>query len=294
MTLLILGATGMLGHKVVQRAVRTSHDVVATVRRPVPGLAAWLGLPGDRMISGVDVTDTPDELLGRLRPDAVINCTGVVKTALGETDVIPAITVNALAPRLWAQACAAEDVRFVHVSTDCVFSGSRGRYTEDDVPDAHDLYGRSKVLGEVSGPGALTVRTSMIGRELSGRRGLLEWLLSRRGQAVDGFARAVFSGVSTAVLADVLIGLAVERRDLDGLYHVAAEPISKLDLLRRLSTAFDVGIDVIARDEPVIDRSLDGGRFRAATGIETPDWDSMIRDLAEDPTPYDDWRNRAA
>jgi dTDP-4-dehydrorhamnose reductase len=182
----------------------------------------------------------------------------------------------------------------VQVSTDCVFDGARGRYTEDDHPNATDLYGRTKALGEVGGPRTVTVRTSMIGRQLAGDRGLVEWFLSHRGGAVDGFAEAWFSGLSTAALARTLLDLVTTHAALTGVYHVAADPINKYDLLGRLNVAFAAGIDIRKCETPRLDRTLDGRRFRQATGFASPSWDAMIAELAGDTTPYDQWRNRAA
>ena len=200
--------------------------------------------------------------------------------------------VNAQFPPLLARLCGDRGCRLIHISTDCVFSGLRGGYSEDDGPDPMDLYGRSKLLGEVTGEGCLTLRTSMIGRELSGYTGLLEWLISRRGGRVSGFRNAVFSGLATAALSRVIAAVVSDHGDLEGLFHVAGEPISKLELLDRVNRALGLGIGVEPVDEPRLDRSLDGSRFAAATGIAVPSWDSMIAGLATDPTPYDEWRGR--
>ena len=164
-------------------------------------------------------------------------------------------------------------------------------YTEDDVPDARDLYGLTKLLGEVRVPGALTIRTSIVGRELSSSHGLLEWFLANGHGRVAGYTRAVFSGLTTQGLAEILAEVIQRFPGLSGLYHVSADPISKYDLLRRLNEAFGTGIEIEPRDEPIIDRSLDSTRFRSETRLRPPTWDAMISDLVSDPTPYNSWRN---
>jgi dTDP-4-dehydrorhamnose reductase len=180
-----------------------------------------------------------------------------------------------------AALCARRGIRLIHVSTDCVFSGRRGSYTERDEPDPVDLYGRSKLLGEPSGPGVLTLRTSMIGWELSGRRqGLLEWFASQAGATVDGYTRAIFSGPTAPVLARVIVDVAERHPNLEGLWHVGAEPIAKHDLLLRLRDALALPVEVAPKDEVVIDRSLDSSRFRAETGWSSPSWDEMVAELA--------------
>jgi dTDP-4-dehydrorhamnose reductase len=173
-----------------------------------------------------------------------------------------------------------------------VFDGLRGGYTEDDPPNATDLYGRSKVLGEVTGPGCLTVRTSIIGRELSGTSGLVEWFLSRRGGTADGFARAIFSGFTTAALSRILLRILAGHGSLEGLYHVAAAPIDKHTLLHLLNGAYRAGVTITRRDEPRIDRSLDGAHFRTATGFAPEPWPEMIAEMAADQTPYDSIRGQ--
>ena len=288
---LVLGGNGMLGHKLFQ-VLGGGRSVVATVR----DVDAWVGHPllggDDRVIGGVDATapETVAAAIAQIRPEVVINCIGIVKQRHEASDPVQSIRVNALFPHLLARQCVELGCRLIHVSTDCVFSGRRGGYSENDEPDPVDLYGRTKLLGEVVGPGCVTIRTSMIGRELAGESGLLEWLLSQRGGRVKGYRHAVFSGLTTVALARVIAALVSDHGGLEGLFHVASEPISKLDLLVRLNEALDLGIDIDPVREPHCDRSLDGSRFVEATGLAVPSWDSMIADLATDPTPYDVWR----
>lgn len=285
---LVLGGSGMLGHKLVQVLGR-EHEVWATVRgEQAPAAAAGVLVP-ERTLAGVRAEDlaSVERTLEASGAEVAVNAVGIVKQADAARQAVPAIRVNALFPHELHERCAAHGARLVHVSTDCVFAGTRGGYTEDDVPDASDLYGRSKLLGEVTGPGALTLRTSIVGRELQGAHGLFEWFLSQRGGRVRGFSRAVFSGLTTAALAR-LVGELIDRHpDLEGLWHVSAEPIDKLTLLRALRDALEVEIEIEPDDGLAIDRSLDSSRFRAATGWSPPSWDAMLAELAADPTPYD-------
>lgn len=288
MRLLVVGGAGMLGHKLWQTGSRVM-DTWATVRRVTPALTA-LGL-GDptRTITGVDVhrPETLEAALDQAQPDAVVNCVGVVKQLAAAKDPVESIAINALYPHVLARACVARNIRFVHISTDCVFDGVRGDYSEADVPNATDLYGRSKALGEVTAPGCLTLRTSIIGRELSGSSGLVEWFLSRRGAAADGYTRAIFSGLTTGALAALLLRVLTEHEALQGLYHVSAAAIDKHSLLHLLNDAFDGNVRITGRDELRIDRSLDSARFRAATGLVPGSWEQMIAEMADDDTPYD-------
>ncbi len=275
---LIFGATGMLGHALFTLlSERAELDVHATARRR-EGLSRWF--PPDlaaRIHAGVTAEDLGSVLraLDEAAPDAVINGIGVIKQLPEAQDPIVAISINALFPHRLALACRAAGARLVHVSTDCVFSGDRGNYSEDDVPDAPDLYGRTKLLGEVTGPGCLTLRTSIVGHELVGRHGLIEWFLAQ-DEKVQGFARAVYSGFPTVELARILAERILPDEGLSGLYHVASSPISKYDLLRLVAEAYGKTIAIERDEEFRCDRSLDAGRFRQATGYEPPPWPEMV------------------
>ena len=291
MRVLILGGSGMLGHKLSQ-VYRNRFDTWATVRSSYQAYARYGFFDSKRSLSGVDAfnSDTVVQALATIRPDVVINCIGIVKQVSAAKDPIISLTVNSLFPHKLANLCRAAGARLIHISTDCVFSGSKGGYTEDDVSDAEDLYGRTKFLGEVSAPGCLTLRTSIIGRELQSANGLVEWFLSNRGGSVRGYTRAIYSGFSTRAMADIIANVIENYPDLSGTYHVSSEPINKYDLLCLLRDAFGVQVEIEPYSEVHIDRSLDSSRFRAATNFTPPTWDAMIQAIVEDPTPYDKWR----
>jgi dTDP-4-dehydrorhamnose reductase len=185
-------------------------------------------------------------------------------------------------------------IRLIQLSTDCVFSGRKGNYSEADMPDAEDLYGRSKLLGEVDSPGCLTIRTSIIGRELRDQLGLIEWFISRRGESVEGYAKAIYTGFTTQVLSEIIDEVVTRYPFLDGVWHIASDPISKYDLLVLVNEVFGLNI-TIGRNETVIcDRSLDSSRFRASTGYQPPSWEEMIARMAAEKIPYDELRKKHA
>jgi dTDP-4-dehydrorhamnose reductase len=289
--LLILGGSGMLGHKVLQHARSWRAETWCTIRGSVEesgldriGMAA----PSAGVIPHVDVMDWErlSRLLEEIRPHVVVNCVGIVKQRSEAKAAIPSITINALLPHRLAGAMEPWDGRLVHISTDCVFSGRRGSYTEADAADAEDLYGRSKLLGEVAAGNAITLRTSMIGRELRHHRSLLDWLLQQQGRTITGFRRAYYSGTTTNELARV-IGLVIhDHPRLGGLYHVTNDTITKYDLLRLVVDRFGLNIRVEPDDEFFCDRSLVGERFREATGYRSRPWVELVDDLRADPTRY--------
>lgn len=277
MRVLILGASGMLGNAMFRVfAEAGEHTVFGSVRSE--SARRHFGARQDRIFSGVDVEnhDSLVRAFGAAQPDLVINCVGLVKQLAESDDPLLTIPINSLLPHRLAALCLASRARLVHISTDCVFSGAKGGYVEADFADANDLYGRTKLLGEVDYPHALTVRTSIIGHELAGARSLINWFLAQHG-SVKGFTRAIFSGLPTVVLARVVRDVIAPRPELRGLYHVAAAPISKFDLLTLVAEVYGKPITIAADAALVIDRSLDAGRFRAATGFVAPPWEQMIR-----------------
>jgi dTDP-4-dehydrorhamnose reductase len=285
MKVLILGGSGMLGHKLVQ-VLSERFDVRTTFRGTAKPYARYGLFTDDRVIEGVSAGDfdTVIAALAKARPDVVVNAIGVVKQSGLAKDPVPSIAVNSLFPHRLAQLCRAAGARLIHVSTDCVFSGRKGNYVETDAPDPEDLYGRSKHLGEL-GPGeGLTLRTSMIGRELGTAHGLIEWFLGQRGRSVRGFKKAIFSGFTTQALAELIGRVIAEWPRLEGVWHVAADPINKYDLLQLARQQYRLDVRVEPDETVVCDRSLDAGRFRAETGYAPPDWPTMIARLAQDTT----------
>lgn len=287
MKVLILGGSGMLGHKLWQ-ACAPRFDAHVTFRGPAAAYARTGLFDPARSIGGVTAQDFDSvaRAFAVARPEAVINCVGVVKQDAAAKDPLTSIAVNSLFPHRLAQLARAAGARLIHLSTDCVFSGRGGHYAEADAPDASDLYGRTKLLGEVGGENCLTVRTSMIGRELAGAHGLLEWFLSQEGGRVRGFRRAVFSGFTTGALAGLLARVVGERPDLSGVWHAAAEPINKFELLSMVKEIYGLRVEIEPDESFVCDRSLDGSRFREATGLVAPAWPEMIRAMRDDATPY--------
>jgi dTDP-4-dehydrorhamnose reductase len=242
----------------------------------------YLGLPlRSHLLTGIDALDI-DSLLGviqHIRPQVILNCVGIVKQLPTAKDPLVTLPVNAMFPHRLARVAALSCARLIHISTDCVFRGLAGNYAEDSVPDANDLYGRSKLLGEVDYPNAITLRTSIIGRELGTRNGLLEWFL-HASSPVRGFTRAIFSGLPTDELARIIIRYVLPRSDLTGVWHVGAAAISKYDLLLLLREAYGHEVQIEPdSDTVVIDRSLNSGRFRAATGYDPPPWPTLIANM---------------
>lgn len=282
MRVMVLGVSGMLGNAVYRVLSDNPGLKVFGTARSESARNHFSPALAEQLVFGVDV-ESQDSLIkafGTIQPDVVVNCVGLVKQLVDANDPLLAVPINTLLPHRLAALCKATDARLVHISTDCVFSGTKGGYLESDFPDAYDLYGRSKFLGEVDYPHAITLRTSIIGKELSGQRSLVGWFLAQEG-SVKGFTGAIFSGLPTMELARVITDYVLPHPELQGLYHVSAQPINKYDLLRLVADVYGKHIDVVPSDELSIDRSLDSSRFRAATGYVAPAWPALVKYMYE-------------
>lgn len=283
MKVLVLGVTGMLGNAVFRVfSADAAYQAWGTLR----SAAALRHFPQnshERLLCGVDVLDqdTLTSVMARVKPDVVINCVGLIKQLADAKDPLTALPINAMLPHRLARLCELGGARLIHISTDCVFSGRKGLYLESDLSDAEDLYGKSKYIGELHDMAhAITLRTSIIGHELGSNHALVDWFLSQQG-SVRGFTKAIFSGLPTVELARVMKDSVIAHPQLNGLYHVAAQPIDKFRLLSLVAAQYGKAIEIRPDDALVIDRSLDGSRFREATGYVAPDWPELIRRMHE-------------
>ena len=275
MKILVLGATGMLGNAVFRVfSEDSSLQVYGTVRRN-EARQNFISELESRLIllKNVECQNKLDDLFNSICPDIVINCIAERKPTT--SDLIKSINMYSLLPHRIAHLCRLYGARFIQISTDGVFSGSRGGYTEDDLPDASDFYGISKLLGEVRDPCAITLRTSIIGHELQTKSGLLEWFLSQKIQC-RCYTKSIFSGFPTVVLASVIRDYVLPRPDLFGIFHIATKPISKHDLLLLVKQKYSKSLKIVPDEKIIIDRSLSAEKFNSATGYSPPDWTSLV------------------
>jgi dTDP-4-dehydrorhamnose reductase len=295
MYILILGGAGMLGHKLFQHLRQRHPDTYCTVRGSVhdPALRDVELFQSGHIIENCELTDFRplQRLLSRYRPQILVNCAGIVKQRADAKRAVPGILLNALLPHQLAELSANWRGRLIQFSTDCVFSGKRGSYVEEDLPDAGDLYGRTKALGEVTTGGAITLRTSIIGRELSHSDSLLEWFLKQNHSCVPGYTRAMYSGITTNYMAKVVANLIEDHPSLSGLYQVTSRTISKFELLCLIRDAYKLDIEITPNTDFFCDRSMKGEKFAKATGQICPSWPELIAELANDETPYEQWKH---
>lgn len=281
---LILGGTGMLGHVLFRGLSKRPELTVHATARSLDGVADRFPEDLKRNIRmGVDAHnfDEVNRALASVQPDIVINCIGLIKQLPQGNDPLSAITVNALLPHRISLVCRAAKARMIHISTDCVFDGKKGGYAEKDPTNADDLYGQTKMLGEVSYPHCLTIRSSIIGHELKSRLGLVEWFLSQKGP-VRGFTKAIYSGFPTVEMARIISDFVLPNPQLHGIYNVSSAPISKYDLLQLVAKRYGKRVQIDPFDGFVLDRSLNSAAFRAATGYAPPSWDKLVEDMHAD------------
>lgn len=291
MKVLVIGASGMLGHKLVQ-AWNERFEVWTTLKGHFKDYEKYGIFDKKRTLDLIDAEkfETVEKALLEIRPQVIFNAVGIIKQVPTSKNVIKTLTINSIFPHRLAETTEKINARLINISTDCVFDGDKGNYTEDDVSNAVEVYGKSKNLGEVTGENCLTLRTSIIGRELQTSHSLVEWFLSNRGKKVKGYVNAIYSGFPTLVLADIFADLIENQPDLNGLYHVSAEPINKFELLQLINEAYQADIEIEPFTDFLIDRSLDSTKFRKETAFNPPSWREMIKIMADDPTPYDEWR----
>lgn len=287
MKVLIIGVTGMLGYSLFKNLSDAANlDVFGTVRN-IKGKEQFFTDCEARIFQDVDVSElaTVESVINKVTPDVVINCIGLIKQHNISKQHVDAIAINSLLPHQLASLCDKYACKLIHFSTDCIFDGKKGSYTEDDIPDARDLYGRSKCLGEVDYAPHLTLRTSIIGHELNSAVSLVDWFLSQ-GNSTKGFSKAVFSGLPTCVIARLLIEKVLPKQELNGLYQLSVEAIDKFTLLNLITEIYSKKIEIVESTELKIDRSLNSDKLRSALNLEIPSWKALVSEM------HDDYKHR--
>ena len=272
----------MLGHQ-LSLSLQTKHQVWVTLRQSVADYASHVIFDPSTSIQVRDITDRDvlNRTLEKAKPEAVINCVGIIKQLNKSTEDTRIRRVNAEFPHQLAKECEKLGTRLIHFSTDCVFAGSKGNYLEEDPADATDIYGKTKHLGEVTDRHCVTIRSSVIGHEIDSNLSLLSWFLSQHGTTIKGYTNAIYSGFTTIEMAKIVERILTQHQSLFGLWQVASEPISKYDLLKLCQSKLGWKGTIEPDDSFVCDRSLNGERFKLATGYEPPNWEKMITELSQ-------------
>lgn len=281
MKVLIIGATGMIGHSLWIGLSKT-HEVSVLVRRHEAIIPDLPNIDRSKIFDGIDALeiDKVESVIEQVRPDVVFNCIGIVKQLEMASNHKACIELNSLFPHNLAQICEKFHARMIQFSSDCVFNGANGMYVESDAPNATDLYGKTKALGEIDYlDNVLTLRTSFIGREVFPHGGLINWFEAQKGKVVKGFSNAIYSGLPTSTFIDVLNDFILPNTNLHGIYHLSSSPIDKYTLLKLVNEKFGLGISIEKDPSFVIDRSLSSEKLQVKTGLALPEWDELVNDL---------------
>jgi dTDP-4-dehydrorhamnose reductase len=286
--ILVIGAGGMLGHMAV-RVLGETFEVFGTTRSESQS-SSLLGrfLDPERWMTGIDVLNERhlENVFEQVKPDVVINCVGLVKQKMDSTSYIESLEINALLPHKLFVLGEKYHAKIIQLSTDCVFTCDDGIKRQTDIPNATDLYGRTKHLGELNYGTALTLRTSIVGRQLSGQESFFEWIISQQGKVSSGYRNALYTGLTTHALSNVMCKIIANNFSLSGIWQIASEPISKFELMTKLNRSLNLEIDIQEDTEFHCDRRLDGTQFLETTGIRVPTWDEMIQQFSDDQVSY--------
>lgn len=288
MKILILGGTGVLGHELVKQFSK-KYEVFTTIRRKrILAISSIFKniIDEDRFffIDNIDQSDEINDTIKKLSPEILINCVGSIKQKIDKdnvNDIKSMFRVNTNFPHTLSEICSQNNIKLIHFSTDCVFSGKKGNYKESDLADPTDDYGKSKMLGEITNGNHLTIRTSFIGPELYSKSSFFEWVISNKNNEINGFDKAIYSGFTTQAFAPILSEVIDEHKNLNGLLHISSNPISKFDLIKLIDKVFKLNIKINRNSSFQCDRSLNSLKFRNKTKITIPSWNDMIKNLYE-------------
>ncbi len=282
MRILILGADGMIGHKIAQSL--EDFELILASRKSIS--LKSIGIIKGKMVLHNLITDSLDLLLDSTTPDIIINCAGITTRRGVEDNIVNTGLLNSELPHKLDSWANLNSKKLIHFSTDCVFSGNKGNYLDNDFADANDIYGKSKALGEVDSLNTLTLRCSMIGRELYNFTELFEWLKKNKNKKIEGYSNTFYSGITTVRMGIILNQILKKNLNLSGIYNISSTPISKFDLLIKLSNAFNLNVEVKQNTNNKSNKVLISEKFTEITGIYPPNWDDLISEFKEDCEKY--------
>ena len=284
MKILILGGNGMIGHKIFQVLNEDFKNTWVLIRKKKRDLP-YVNFFNSNIIEGFELEDdkTLFSFLDNFNPDIIINAVGITIRRGVNKKISKSIFINSLLPNLledWVDRMP--NKRLIHLSTDCVFNGELGSYNEESIPNATDIYGRTKILGEVKGSNTITLRSSMIGRELENFTELFEWVISQKGSRIKGFNNAIYSGITTIRMARYIKLIIMNFPKLSGLFNVSSEPISKYNLIKLLNKNFDLNLTIEIENSYKTNKVLDSGKFFNLISLSPPTWEDLIIELKDD------------
>ena len=275
----------MIGHKIAQ-VLQLKNEVIGTSRKKISHRV--LGINKTKIFYKDFVIDDNLNFISEIMPDIIINCVGVTTRRINNKNINHLSFINSILPKLINDWSIENSKKMIHMSTDCVFSGIKGDYLDDAIPDADDSYGSSKAKGEIKNNKTLTLRSSMIGREIYNHTELFEWLLKNKKGKIEGYDNVIYSGITTIRMAKIIDFILSNNLDLSGIYNIGSIAISKYELLKMFNNAFDLQIDIKKITQIKSNKVLISKKFTEITGLKTPNWNDLISEFKEDCETYSD------
>jgi dTDP-4-dehydrorhamnose reductase len=285
MRILILGGNGMIGHKMYQILSKFKEDTWVTLRNDLSTYSFSSIYNYEKVIDNIDLTDFNklSRILNEIKPDIILNASGITIRRGVEKIKSNTILINSALPHFLNEWVSFNNKRLIHFSTDCVFSGKKGDYLDTDIKDAYDLYGSTKSLGEIiDSQFAVTLRGSMIGRELENKTELFEWFLKQKNKKIKGFSEVIYSGITTVKMAEIILTLINNYPNLTGIYNISSKPITKLALLKLCNEYFDVNAIIEMDGSYSSNKNLISEKFFNHIGMKQPNWEDLIKQLKDE------------
>lgn len=294
MRILILGGNGMIGHKIYQIISKNHQDTWVTLRNSLNSYSYSEIYNSTKVVDNIDLVNFKLLLnqLNLINPDVIINACGITIRRGIDALKSNSIILNSALPHFLNEWVVANNKRLIHFSTDCVFTGAKGDYLDNDNKDAYDLYGSTKSMGEViDSKYAITLRGSMIGSELENKTELFEWFLKQKNKTIKGFNKVIYSGITTTKMAEIVIKLIDQHPNLSGIYNISSKPILKFDLLKLWNDFFDINANIEIDNSYISNKNLISDNFYRKISVEQPNWVELSSQLKIDNLLYNNLYN---
>jgi len=277
MRIYILGISGMLGSKLFKEFLKKNYKIKGSTRVIPKHFLNYKNY----IDSNLDIFDIQKlkEKINKFKPNLIINCVGIIKQKISKTNEKNIFYINSIFPHELYKISNIIKARLIHFSTDCVFDGKKGNYDDKNETNANDIYGFSKALGELSYDNSITLRTSIIGHELSSKKSLLDWFLHLNKKNCYGYTKAYFSGLPTIEIFNFIQKFLLKKKKISGIYNLSSSRISKYNLLKKISKVYSKNINIIKNNKLKIDRSLNSKKLKKLVDYKCPPWNILIKNM---------------
>ena len=285
MKILILGLSGMLGHKLFSYLQKqNTYELYATTTTNFE-----IEHPNFKIVNKKNIffsktqnIDFFKKKITDIKPDLVINCIAILKESFFYLNPLKFIEINTVLPLQISELSKIFGFRFIHFSTDILYADTNKLSCENDKITLEGPYAASKFLGEVKNNNSLTIRTSIIGHQLNNKNSLVEWFLSYEGETVNGYSNVIYSGLPTTEISKIIHEKIIPNVNLKGIINISSNPISKFELLKKIKKYYNKKVKINIDNSAISNRSLDSNLFNNKTGYLAPDWDVLVKEMFND------------